>query len=365
MKKIGIAQLGTGWISHVHLQAYQTIPEAQVVCQWDLTDANAAIFKECYQVPEFLTDIDAVLARQDVDIVTVALPNYVHYEYAKKALAAGKNVIVEKPMCLRLDQADELLALAKANNLVIGYAEELCYIPKNVHLKKVMDCGGLGEVFMVRQHEKHGGPYSPWFFKAETAGGGILMDMGCHAIECCRWLLGKPAVKSVYCQADVFVHKAVTKLDDHIIMIIEFETGQIAQVESSWTLKGGMTSWAEVQGSGGVAYAELLQTGSGLRVFSENGYLTGDFIETGGQGWHYPDVEWLRNNGYPQEMADFVRCVREGGTPVESGADGRAVLEIMIAGYLSAATGRKVTFPFEVPFTYNVPVDIWLRAKEG
>ncbi|MDP8222487.1 MAG: Gfo/Idh/MocA family oxidoreductase [Candidatus Lernaella stagnicola] len=364
MKTLRVAEIGMGWISHVHIQSLQMIPGVQVVCQWGLPGEDGKTFADKYGIPEFMSDYDALLARQDIDALSIGLPNYKHFEYAKKALEAGKHIMLEKPLVLRLAQADELLEIAKKNGLIIGYAEELCYVPKFVHAKKIADAGGLGDVFLVRQHEKHAGAYSPWFFKAETAGGGILMDMGCHAIECCRWVLGKPAVKSVYCQADLFVHKQITELDDHVIMIIEFETGQIAQVESSWTQKGGMISWLEIQGTEGNAHAELLQIGSGVRVYSEKGYSTGDFVEGDTNGWHFPDVEWLFNNGYPQEMADWVGCVRNGGTPVESGEDGRAVLEIMIAAYLSAAEGRKVIFPFDDPDDYDVPVDIWLRSRK-
>ncbi len=364
MKTVRVAEIGMGWISHVHIQAFQAIKGAEVVCQWGLPTEDGKVFADKYGVPEFMTDYDALLARSDIDALSIGLPNFLHYEFAKKALEAGKHIMLEKPMVLKLEHADDLLETAKKKGLVIGYGEELCYLPKFVHAKQIADAGGLGDVFMVRQHEKHSGPYSPWFLKAETAGGGILMDMGCHAIECCRWVLGKPAVKSVYCQADLFVHKQITELDDHVIIIIEFETGQVAQIESSWTLKGGMTSWLEIQGSAGVAYADLMQNGSGLRVFSEKGYSTGHFVEGDTEGWHYPDVEWLFNNGYPQEMDDFVTCVREGGMPTESGADGRAVLEIMIAGYMSAATGRKIEFPFKDPGDYDVPVDIWLRSRK-
>jgi predicted dehydrogenase len=364
MKTVRLAQVGSGWITQVHLQAFAAVAGAEVVVQWGRDLQKGKFFHEKFGVPEFTTDYDALLKRADVDAVNIALPNFLHFDFAKKALVAGKHVILEKPLVLKLAEADELIDLAQKQGLVVGYAEELCYVPKFEHVKKVAESGGLGDVFLVRQHEKHAGPYSPWFFQAKQAGGGILMDMGCHAIECCRWLLGKPAVKSVYCQADTFLHKEITDLDDHVIMVIEFETGQLAQVESSWTLKGGMTSWVEVQGTGGVAYADLMQNGSGVRVFSEKGYTTGDFAEPDTEGWHYPDASWLWNNGYPQEMNDFVTCIREGGTPVESAVDGRAVLEIMIAGYLSAATGRKITFPFDDPGDYDVPVDIWLRSRQ-
>jgi predicted dehydrogenase len=357
-----VGQVGTGFISHVHVRALQSLEQVEVVCQHSLDPEAGQLFHEQYGVPEFLDSYEAMLARKDVDVVCLGVPNHLHHPFALQALAAGKHVIVEKPLCLTLAQADEMIAKSRESGLLLGYAEELCYVPKYVHAKRVADGGGLGEVFFVRQHEKHAGAYSPWFFQAETAGGGILMDMGCHAIECCRWLLGKPQVASVYCQADLFVHREITELDDHVILIIEFASGQIAEVESSWTLQGGMISHVELQGTEGVLHAELLQNGSGLRVFSKQGYEAG-FPGGETEGWHYPDVEWLWQNGYPQEMADFIGCIRSGGTPTETAADGRAVLEIMIAGYLSAAAGRKVTFPFDDPGDYEAPVELWLRAR--
>jgi len=363
MKKVRVAQIGSGFISEVHNKSFQTLEGVEVVCQHDNDDMRGKAFCEKFGIPNFVSDYDEVLKRKDVDCVSLGIPNFLHHEFAIKAAKAGKHIICEKPLALRLDHADEMIQQCKKSGVILGYAEELCYVPKNVRAKEIADQGALGDVFLVKQHEKHAGPYSPWFWQADTAGGGILMDMGCHAIECCRWLLGKPAVKSVYCQADLFLHKQITKLDDHIIMLIEFATGQIAEVESSWTLKGGMISNVEIHGTGGVIYANLLQDGMGLKVFSEKGYGEDYFDKPQTIGWHYPDWEWLWQNGYPQEMRDFIHCIREGGTPLESGADGRIVLEIMIAGYLSAATGKKVPFPFKDPGGYQTPVEIWLKAR--
>lgn len=365
MDRVGVGQVGTGFISHVHVRAFQSIPGVEVVCQHSLDARGGSEFAERYGVADFLDSYEELLGRADVDVVCLGVPNHLHFDFAMQALAAHKHVIVEKPLCLTLQQADQLVAKSRETGLVVGYAEELCYVPKYVHAKRIADGGGLGRVFFVRQHEKHAGPYSPWFFQAEMAGGGIMMDMGCHAIECCRWLLGKPAVRSVYCQADCFVHQHGTELDDHVILIVEFETGQVAEIESSWTLQGGMVSNVEVQGTEGVVHAELLQRGSGLSVFSKRGYEPVDFPGGETTGWHHPDVEWLWINGYPQEMRDFIDCIRHGGEPRETVADGRAVLEIMVAAYLSAAAGRKIAFPFEDPADYAAPVELWLRARPG
>ena len=105
-----------------------------------------------------------------------------------------------------------------------------------------METGGIGKPYLLRQCEKHAGPYSPWFWQPELAGGGILMDMGCHSIECIRWALGKPKVKSVMAHMGTYLHRDETKQEDHVIIIMEFEDGTIGQAESSWALKGGMDS---------------------------------------------------------------------------------------------------------------------------
>ncbi|MCB9476498.1 MAG: Gfo/Idh/MocA family oxidoreductase [Deltaproteobacteria bacterium] len=364
MKTVRVGIIGAGWISITHLEAFRTLPGVEIVAQWSPTPDKGLAFCKANGIPDRHDNLDEMLARDDIDVVTVSTANHVHAELALKAMDAGKHVIIEKPLCLKLEDADALIAKGKEKGLVIGYAEELCYAPKYVRAKELADSGGLGDIFLVKQSEKHAGPYSPWFFQPETAGGGILMDMGCHAIEYCRWTLGKPAVKSVYCDLDVFVHGEITQMDDHCMMIIEFEGGKRALVESSWTLKGGMESKAEIHGTQGVVYANLLQEGDGMRAFSEKGSPVRGGEQMMEAGWTTPQVNWLWSNGYPQEMADFIRCIREGGTPTESAEDGKVVLEIMIAGYISAAEGRKVEFPLQDPGGYDTPVDIWINSKK-
>jgi predicted dehydrogenase len=154
-----------------------------------------------------------------------------------------------------------------------------------------------------------------------------------------------------------YLHKDVTKQEDHVIIIMEFEDGAIGQAESSWALKGGMDSTFEIFGTEGVIYADLLK-GSSLKTFSEKGFPG----EDDSQGWAHPDFEWLWNNGYPQEDKHFVDCMRTGKTPIESGIDGLEVLEIMLAAYHSAGIGQKVNLPFR-PRNVKVPVDLWINPR--
>lgn len=363
-RPIRIGLIGAGWITTTHYDSFKAIGDCEIVAQADPNESRLKEFSQERPVPDHYKSHHEMLARPDIDVVTVAVPNWLHAPLARDALLAGKHVIIEKPLCLKISEAEELIDIAKRKGLILGYAEELCYIPKFARMKQIADSGGLGQVYMVKQCEKHAGPYSPWFFSPKEAGGGILMDMGCHAIEFCRWFMGKKPVVSVSAHLATYMHKE-TPVEDHAILTMEFAGGAIGQVETSWTLQGGMTSVAEAYGTEGVIYADLL-AGNGLKAFSYNGYLPmpDNRAQTGGpesRGWTTPDYEWLWNNGYPQEMKDFLDCVRNGGTPVESAADGLAVLEIMLAGYQSAGSGRRIELPFRPDI--DSPVDLWIKPR--
>ncbi len=364
-KRLRHAQIGCGWISQVHKSSYDALGNIDPVVCWSHTEANANAFAKEWGFSEASTDWRSIVTRKDIDTVTVATPNSLHGEITLEALRNHKHVMVEKPLCTSQAEAEEILHLSKKNGLVVAYAEELCYLPKFERMKQIADGGGIGDVYMVKQCEKHEGPYSPWFFSRDLAGGGILMDMGCHAIEFCRWFVGKKAVKSVTAHMAKYLHGESCEVEDHVILTMEFDDGTLGQVESSWALKGGMASTAEAYGTKGVLYGDLL-AGTGLKAFSEEGYLPDGYRATKGGpdsvGWSVPDWEWLWSNGYPQEFKDFFTCVREGGTPTESAQDGLAVLEIMLAGYASAGAGKTIHLPFR-PEGVERPVDLWLHPE--
>jgi predicted dehydrogenase len=204
--------------------------------------------------------------------------------------------------------------------------------------------------------EKHDGPHAPHFWDVARSGGGVTMDMGCHAIEFFRWILGKPKIASVYAQMSTQVHGDKTRGDDNALIVIEFDGGCVGLAEESWTKLGGMDDRAELYGSGGVAYADLLH-GNSIETYSSTGY---DYaVEKAGRtaGWSFTIYEELWNYGFPQEMAHFVDCVRHDAPPLETGEDGRAVLEALFAAYQSAASGRKTALPFAT--SAATPWQLW------
>ena len=157
---------------------------------------------------------------------------------------------------------------------MLGYAEELCFTPKYVRLKQLVDEGAFGKIHLVKQSEKHDGPHADWFFNTARSGGGVTFDMGCHAVEFFRWMLGgaspggKARISSVYAQMGTYVHGDKTDGDDEAILMLTFDGGAVGLAEESWTKPGGMDDRAEVFGRDGQGYADVLY-GNALRRIHE------------------------------------------------------------------------------------------------
>ena len=220
-------------------------------------------------------------------------------------------------------------------------------------LADLVERGAVGKVYMLKQAEKHSGPHSAWFYKEECAGGGVMMDMGCHALAWFRWMTGNAKVKSVYSDMKTVFHNDITTCEDNTVTIVEFENGVTAVAEDSWAKHGGMDDRIEVYGDKGVSYADLFRGNSAL-TYSTEGY---DYaMEKAGstQGWTFTVFEEAFNQGYPQELAHFIHCVRTGEKPLVTGEDGRAVLEMVYAAYASAKEGRKIALPFSAKVKYPI-----------
>jgi myo-inositol 2-dehydrogenase / D-chiro-inositol 1-dehydrogenase len=357
---IHVGLIGSQFISTIHAESLRQCPQAVLAAVASPTPGNAERFAQRFGIPVAVQDYREILARPEIQMVVVGAPNDLHCQIVVDAAAAGKHVVIEKPLCLNLAEADQMLAACRTAGVKLMYAEELCFAPKYVRLKQLLDSGALGQPTLLKQSEKHDGPHAAHFWDVDRAGGGVTMDMGCHAIEFFRWMLGRPPIKSVYAQMSTQVHGAKTRGDDNAILILEFANGVIAVAEESWTKLGGMDDRAEVYGSAGVAYADLLH-GNAIETYSSHGY---DYaVEKAGstQGWSFTIYEEAWNYGFHSEMAHFVDCVQNDKPPLVTGEDGRAVLEVLFAAYESARTGQKVFLPFKT--NAAKPIDLWSGTR--
>jgi myo-inositol 2-dehydrogenase/D-chiro-inositol 1-dehydrogenase len=356
MNPVGVGIIGSRFIAEIHADSLGKCPGARAVAVASPTPGRAEEFAGKHGIPKAFTDYREMLRLPELEAVLLCLPNDIHCQVTVEAAKAGKHVICEKPLCMNLEEADRMLEATRKAGVKLLYAEELCFTPKYVRAKQLVDEGALGKIYLVKQSEKHFGPHMPWFWDVSRSGGGVLMDMGCHGIEFARWILGRPKVKSVYAHCGTYVHKDKTAGDDNAVIILEFENDAFAVIEESWARQGGMDDRAEIHGSRGVTYADL-HHGTALETFSEVGY--GYAVEKASttKGWTFTVFEENWNYGFPQEMSHFVDCIRKGTRPEATGEDGRAVLEIIFAAYLSAGTGKKVTLPLET--AAKKPIDLW------
>jgi len=354
--KVGI--IGSGFVANIHLESFRMIPHAEVVAIASPTEEHVRAAAKKYAVPKWFTAYDDLLALEEIDMVTLALPNYLHAQACVDAAQAGKHVVCEKPLCLTLEDADRMIEACRQAGVKLMYAEELCFAPKYVRAKQLVEEGALGKVYRVKQSEEHFGPHMPWFWDVDLSGGGVLMDMGCHSIEFCRWIYGKQPIRSVYAELDTHVQGDKTRGEDHAVSILKFSDGGIAICENSWAKHGGVDDVAEINGSLGFTRADLLR-GSSLVTYSESGY--GYAVEKAAttKGWTFTMFEESWNYGFPQEMAHFARCVAEDLEPLETGEDGRKVLEVIYAAYESARRGAAVELPFTPPAGATKPIDLW------
>jgi predicted dehydrogenase len=369
MAKVQVGLVGSGFVSAIHYDAFRSVAGAEVLAVASPTEAHVREFAERRGIRHWFTDYRRMFELADLDMVVLGLPNDRHCDATLAAAAAGIHVVVEKPMAMNLAECDRMIEACRNARVKLMYAEELCFTPKYVRLKQLVDEGALGRVHLVKQSEKHDGPHSPWFWDVSRSGGGVTLDMGCHAIEFFRWLLSgrdgrhKPRITSVHADMDTYVHSDKTRGDDASILMLRLAAGDggpdvMAMAEESWAKPGGMDDRAEVYGSAGVAYADLLH-GNSIRTYSQSGY--GYAVEKAGstRGWSFTIYDEIWNYGFPQEMEHFVQCVRDDRPPMETGEDGRAVLEAVFAAYQSAAQERAVPLPFGTEAAK--PIDLWRR----
>jgi len=333
--KLRVGICGAGSIIDNPIEALRRQDEAEVIGVSSRTLKSAKRAARRYGVRAF-ADHQTLLNAPDIDAVIVATPNYQHCALTLAAIATGKHVLVEKPLAMNLAEGRRMNAAARRAGVHLLYAEQLPLAPKFVHLRELARAGAFGEIYMVRQIERHAGPHSPWFFSKREAGGGALMDLGCHSLSVVLDIMGDRPIERVAAVTRTF---APTRgdVDDFVLLRLEFAGGAVGIVEADWCHQGGMDSITEVFGSTGNGCADLMK-GSGLTTYSEGGY--GDNPATT-RGWRRPRYDTCFECGYQEQARAMVATILHGAPPAQSGDDGVKILRIIAAAYRSAQQGGR------------------------
>lgn len=336
---VRLGMLGSGFIADFYMAGLRDLPRARVTAAYSRSAARAADFARRHGVARTHDDIDALCADPDVDLVVVCLPNHRHLEAVRAAAAAGKGVLCTKPLGRNGAEAAEMVRAVRAAGAFAGYLENEVFNPDVMKARAMVESGALGDVLSMRAREGHSGPHAPHFWDAETAGGGALLDMGCHCIEAIRYVRGKEhRVVDVFAWGATLAHGDKTTGEDTAIAILRFADGRTATIEASWTTRGGMEVRNEVYGTKGRIVHDTSATS--LRAFIEEpaGYLVEKAdAET---GWVFPIADEARVYGYDEQFRDMLGAFRAGTAPRETFEDGYVVNCILDAAYRSMRSGR-------------------------
>jgi len=336
---VSIGLLGSGFVADFYMDGLRDVPGAQVVANYSRSQQRAQEFARRHGIPRQYTTMDALCADAEVQLVVIGLPNHLHLDAVRIAAAARKAMVCTKPLARNASEAAEMVRLARSAGVMHGYAETEVFSPDVMRARSMIESGAVGDILTIRAREAHSGPHAAHFWNAEVAGGGALLDMGCHTIEAARYLFGKDhPIKDVFAWGATLVHKAKTTGEDNAVLLLRLDDGRTSLTEASWTAKGGMELRNEIYGTKGRIITDTSSTR--IRAFIEEsaGYLMEKAdAET---GWVFPITDEARVYGYHEEMRHFVECFTRKTMPRENFIDGYVVNCVLDAAYASMKSGR-------------------------
>jgi predicted dehydrogenase len=335
-----VTMLGTGLIGLFYTQTlHGKRGRDRVDLVYSRRAERAEAFARDNGVPRTTIDLEEAIADSETDTVLVGLPNHLHEEAIGLCVQHGKAVLCTKPLARTAEEAKRILDAVERAGLFAGYLEDLVYTPKTLKAVAAVRAGQIGDVTWARSRETHPGPHSAWFWDAEQAGGGAIVDLGCHCIEIIRSFMGKDnRPLEVTCWTDTMVHPI--EAEDNAIALIRFESGAIGQFEVSWTFRGGMDLRDEVAGTEGTIWTNhFLRTGFEMFSSGEGGDYVAEKAETA-SGWLFPVGDELSELGYVDMFADMFDAMDEGREPTETFYDGYVVNAVIDACYRSAESRR-------------------------
>jgi predicted dehydrogenase len=339
--RFGFGIIGAGVISTTHAEAIARVPGARLAAVTDTSHEAAkrlADLSGCAAEP----DIDALLARDDVDIVTVCVPSGLHAEVGVAAAAAGKHLIVEKPIDVTLEAADRLIGAARAAGVKLTVISQHRFDPGLVELRRLIDDGALGTLLLGEASTKwyrSQAYYDSGIWRGTWAlDGGSLMNQGVHYVDLLLACMGPVAEVTAITATQTHQIEA----EDVALALLRFRSGAVGTIVSSTSVYPGLAQRLEISGTEGTVVIE-----------------DGEIISRGLAG--EPDVQTAaaRPDGQPAgastpdigisshvaQIAGFVDAIEHDREPSPTAQDGRAAMEVVLAVYESARERRTIQIP--------------------
>ena len=327
---IRLALAGAGYIAKIHAKAARIIPDVDLVAVVEKFPKAAKPFIKEYQIPYYFETIDKLINEIKIDALIIGTPNYLHSPQAISALQAGVHVMVEKPMAMDADQAYQMLEYSRKFSVHLMVAHCWRFDPEVLWLREQVVSGRLGKIVRTKGYGVHElwGP-SGWFTQREFAGGGAMADLGIHALDTARFLLGDPQPESVF--ARVSTNYTDYDVDDTGILIVNWAGGAVSYIESGWWQPHTDGPEAATQLYGTKAFGQLFPTY----------YLEGRRKDD--PGFKFPRKEHCPQSLYDDQMSYFIQCIRDNKTPNPGADEGWVNMKIIDAAYESSKTGNVIT----------------------
>lgn len=349
--RVGI--IGMGGIGETHLKAYRQIEGVEVVALADPAEARLNLMAATYGVADKYTDYHDLLARTDIDAVSVGTPNALHAPVTIAALESGKHVLCEKPLARSGAEGDTMVQAA----VKAGRVLQVCFNHRQRGdvqvLKDYIDTGAMGRIYHAKAFwmRRSGIPgMGGWFTNREMAGGGPLIDLGVHILDMALYLLGEPEVISVsaatYAElgprgrggwlGKTLVGDGGYEVEDLATAFVRLGDGATLLLEASWAVYGknaddfGVTLF----GTDGGADINVKNYGweDTLTIYTDTGGVPSELR---------PRVR--RGEGHVATVRNFVDAISGGDWSAHTGREGLRRAQIIDACYQSALEGREVS----------------------
>jgi predicted dehydrogenase len=338
-KKLGVAIVGTGWVSTEHIKVYENNPHTRVVAIYSRERARAeakrrqlgVMHARCYD------RYKDMLRQDDVDIVVICTPHDQHVAQAVAAAEAGKHLVIEKPIAITLPSLRALQKAVAKNKVKTVVSFVLRWNPMFDWIKSVLAQKLLGNLFYVETDYIHGvGPEAPtyaWLHKRKPTGTAILAG-GCHAVDAVRWFMQKEAVEVMAYTCTSKTNPLKYEYPPNSVTIIKFADGSMGKVTTSLEARGPYTFPIAILGDQGTIRDNRIST---KKWKGQTGWATVPTIK--------PDSGDVSHHPFQGEADHFVECIINNKESHCNVADAVKTHEICLATELSARKRCAIKLP--------------------
>jgi len=340
----GIALVGAGNIARTHAAAVAEIPDAHIVCICDAVESASRAFAEWAGGISWTTDLEEMLARDDVDVVNVCTPSGTHAEIAIAAARAGKHLIVEKPLDVTLKRADQIIEAARANGVKLTGIFPYRFRRGALQAREAISSGRLGRLVLAdayikwhRSQEYYRGWHGTW----SLDGGGALINQAIHSIDLVQWLAGP--VDTTFGRIATLGHQM--EAEDTASAVLTFHNGAVGVIQAATSCWPGDPARIELHGTEGTI---VLEEGRIVRWALADATPEEERARTtmeSQDGRSFEEPTAIAHYGHRLQIADMLDAIATGREPRVTGLEARKAIEIVRAIYVSAQTGRVVHYP--------------------